>query len=125
MIFGIGTDICDCVRMENAIKRSEGFKNKIFTQSEQDYCDGNAITFQHYAARFAAKEAFLKALGTGWRFNLGLTEIEVWNDNLEKPCIKVSGEVEKFCNEHNIKHIHLSLSHEKEYALAFVILESE
>lgn len=125
MIFGIGTDICDCERMESAIRRSEGFKNKIFTADEQAYCEGNAIVYQHYAARFAAKEAFLKALGTGWRFNLGLTEIEVCNDELEKPYIHISGEVEKYCKEHGISRIHLSLSHEKGYATAFVVLETE
>lgn len=123
MIFGIGTDICDCARMENAIKRSEGFKNKVFTPSEQSYCERNAICFQHYAARFAAKEALLKAFGTGLRGEMSLTEIEIYNDELEKPCIRVSGGVKKFCDAHGITAIHLSLSHEKSYAVAFVVTE--
>jgi phosphopantethiene--protein transferase domain len=124
MIFGIGTDIVEVARMERALKRSEGLKKKLFTYEEQVYCDGNAIAFQHYAARFSAKEAFFKALGTGFRNGMEFFEINVKNDDLGKPYLEVTGAVEKYCHSHHITNMHLSISHVKETAIAFVVLEN-
>ncbi len=124
MIFGTGTDIIEIKRIENSIARSEAFVNKIFTEAEQTYCKKKkAGIFQSYAARFAAKEAFFKALGTGYRYGMAFREIEVKNDSLGKPEIIVHGKVKTFVSEHKITNIHLSLSHVKEMALAFVVLE--
>ena len=124
MIFGTGTDIIEIKRIENSIARSEAFVNKIFTEAEQTYCKTQkAGIFQSYAARFAAKEAFFKALGTGYRYGMAFREIEVKNDSLGKPEIIVHGKVKTFVSEHKITNIHLSLSHVKEMALAFVVLE--
>lgn len=123
MIYGIGTDIIEVERMQKAMERSDAFKNRVFAPEEQAYCDGNAITYQHYAARFAAKEAFLKAFGTGLREGLELDEIVVVVDELGKPSIELRGTTKQTCIEAGIGGIHLSLSHIKETAVAFVVIE--
>lgn len=125
MIFGIGTDIIEVTRMESHLKRGDALKNKIFTINEQNYCEKKAIMYQHYAARFAAKEAFFKALGTGYRDGMAFTEIEIMNDSLGKPFITTSGKVKEYIKNHKITHIHLSISHIKELVNAFVVLEKE
>ena len=80
---------------------------------------------QHFAARFSAKESFLKAIGTGWRFGIRFADIEVFNDELGKPHIRVFGKAEELLKNLGISKIHVSLSHLKETATAIVILESE
>lgn len=124
MIFGIGTDIIEINRIEKAIMRSQSFCDKIFTKREQTYCNGrNNARFESYAARYAAKEALFKALGTGYRYGFAFSEIEVLNDELGKPEIEVYGKVFKFLKENHIVQIHLSLSHAKDKAVAYVVLE--
>ncbi len=124
MIFGTGTDIVEVARIEKSAMRTPAFLDKLFTKDEQEYCEAQkAGKFQSYAARFAAKEAFFKALGTGYRYGMAFKEIEVKNDKLGKPEITVHGKVKDFVSEQKITNIHLSLSHVKEMALAFVVLE--
>lgn len=123
MIFGIGTDIIEVSRIEASLTRCHGLKDKLFTAEEQRYCEGNAIVFQHYAARFAAKEAVFKALGTGYRGGMEFTDIEVKNDDLGKPVVSLSGEVSRFVEEHHIVNIQLSIAHVKDTAVAFVVME--
>jgi len=124
MIFGTGTDIIEIKRIESSVARTDAFVNKIFTEAEQAYCKAQkAGIFQSYAARYAAKEAFFKALGTGYRYGLAFKEIEVKNNMLGKPEVLVHGKVKVFVQEHKITRIHLSLSHVKEMAIAFVVLE--
>ncbi|MBE0649444.1 MAG: holo-ACP synthase [Bacteroidales bacterium] len=124
MIFGIGTDIIEISRIEQAISRSQSFCEKIFTKVEQEYCNArNHARFESYAARYAAKEALFKALGTGYRYGFAFSEVEVLNDELGKPEIQAHGKVLKYLQENNITHIHLSLSHAKDNAVAYVILE--
>jgi holo-[acyl-carrier protein] synthase len=123
MIFGIGTDIIEVSRMERHLEAGNGLKNKLFTAREQAYADDKATIYQHYAARFAAKEAFFKALGTGYRYGMAFHEIEVVNDELGKPVIHVYGRVKEYIEKEGVQHIHLSISHVKEMANAFVVLE--
>lgn len=124
MIFGIGTDIIEISRIEKAINRSQRFCDKIYTKREQEYCNGrNNARFESYAARYAAKEAFFKALGTGYRFGFAFSDIEILNDDLGKPEIEVYGKVSQFLEENRIVQIHLSLSHAKDNAVAYVVLE--
>lgn len=124
MIFGIGTDIIEVDRMRKHLEGNEALTEKLFTKAEQEYCNkGKATRWQRYAARFSAKEAFFKALGTGFRFDMAFHEIEVKNDELGKPFIKPHGKVEEFLKKEKIKTIHLTISHVKEMANAFVILE--
>ena len=88
-----------------------------------DYCESKVKKAQHYAARFASKEAFFKALGTGWRNGMSWTEIEIENDSLGKPEIKLKGETLSYFKKLKLKSITLSISHSKEYAVGFVIIE--
>lgn len=124
MIFGIGTDIIEVKRMESRLVDNDALKQKIYTLAEQRYCDQGKVTrFQRFAARFAAKEAFFKALGTGYRYGMAFHEIEVMNDELGKPYIVVHGKVKEFLEKEGVSIIHLTISHVKEMASAFVLLE--
>jgi holo-[acyl-carrier protein] synthase len=124
MIFGIGTDIIEVERIGKRLEKSEALKQKLYTAREQQYCEKGKVTvYQCYAARFAAKEAFFKALGTGYRYGMAFHEIEVLNNELGKPYVNPLGKVKKFLDEHQIKTIHLSISHVKETAVAMVVME--
>jgi len=123
MIFGVGTDIIEVDRMEKLLSRGRPYLETIFTQLEIEYCENKNRRAEHYAARFAAKEAFLKALGTGWRDGLGFSDIEISNDKQGKPQIQLFGEAKERIQENQIQRISVSLSHIKEMAIAVVIVE--
>ena len=123
MIFGTGIDIIEVSRIQKVLERDIGFKEKIFTQGEIDYCEEKKNKYQHYAARFSAKEAFLKAIGTGWRFGIKFGDIEVYHDEFGKPLIRLYGKADELIRENGISTMHVSLSHLKEMATAVVILE--
>lgn len=101
----------------------KGFKADIFSPAEIEYCDSKHYPAQHYAARFAAKEAVFKALGTGWRGGRKFRDIEVLRDEMGKPTIALSGKTREFHEQENFKNIQISISHIKEYAVAFVTIE--
>ena len=124
MIFGIGTDIIEVERMKKHLENNDALREKLYTDAEQKYCNKGKVTmYQCYAARFAAKEAFFKALGTGYRYGMAFHEIEVLNDELGKPYVNPHGKVKEFLEEKKIKNTHLSISHVKKMANAFVVLE--
>jgi len=125
LIYGTGIDIIEVSRVQKAMERDIGFREKIFTPHEISYCEAKKNKAQHYAARFSAKESFLKAIGTGWRFGIRFADIEIFNDELGQPHIRVSGKAEELLKNLGISKIHVSLSHLKEMATAVVILESE
>jgi holo-[acyl-carrier protein] synthase len=125
MIYGIGTDIIEVARIEKALSRDIGFRDKIFTPGEIEYCEAKKNKYQHYAARFSAKEAFLKAIGTGWRFGVRFADIDIYHDELGQPHIRTSGIAKELTERLLISKIHVSLSHLKEMANAVVILECE
>ena len=122
MIIGIGTDIVEVPRISKSIE-NEAFKIKVFSKNEIMYCETKANKAESYAVRFAAKEAFLKALGTGLRGDIALNEIEIVNDDLGKPSINLIGKSAQIIVDKKIKTTHLSLSHTKEMAVAMVVLE--
>ncbi len=124
MIIGIGTDIAEVARIAKSIE-NKSFKGKVFSKNEITYCEAKANKAESFAARFAAKEAFFKALGTGWRGGMAFNEVEVLNDELGKPTLNVFGKTFEIIEEKKIKTIHVSLSHTKETAIAMVILEVE
>jgi holo-[acyl-carrier protein] synthase len=124
MIIGTGIDIIEVERIEQRVGRDSGFRELVFSTDEITYCDSKAGRFQHYAARFAAKEAFLKAVGRGWVNGLSLSEIEVINETDGKPYMRLSGQTAKELAPMGIKKIHVSLSHVINMATAVVILES-
>ena len=123
MIFGIGTDIISVARIQRSIENNERFTEKLFTPAEITYCEVRANKYQSYAARFAAKEAVMKAIGTGWDGVINWLDIEVVSDALGKPGIVAHAATQAFLEQHGITNVQLSLSHEKEYAIAFVVLE--
>jgi len=125
-IFGIGTDIINIKRMEKSLKRYGGkFKNRIFSQNEISYCEKKYNPSAFYAKRFAAKEALSKALGVGIRKGFNLKNIEISNDIYGKPSIKLKRTVDSYLKK-KIKgkkyDIHLSLSDDKPWAQATVII---
>ena len=120
-MLGIGTDIIEIERVRHAVERNF-FKQKVFTTAEQNYCESRGRQkYSSYAARFAAKEAFFKALGTG--IFTKLTEVEVKNNLQGQPEIFLSGKAEIFAKEKGVEKIFLSLSHSKDFATAVCILE--
>ena len=125
MIYGIGTDIIEVARIEKVMMRDIGFRDKIFTPGEIEYCETKKHKYENYAARFSAKEAFLKAIGTGWRFGIRFADIEVYHDEFGKPLIRLSGKAEQLAKKEGISKIHVSLSHLKEMATAIVIVERD
>ena len=124
MIYGIGIDTIEVARIQKQLTGSERFKTRIFTPAEIEYCEAKKNRAQNYAARFAAKEAFFKALGTGWRGGLAFTQVEVRNDTLGKPEIRVQGKARELIEANNITHIQVSLTHLKDIASAIVTLET-
>lgn len=123
MIFGIGTDIIEVERIENMIAKGRQYLDTIFTEKEVEYCESKARKAEHYAARYAAKEAMLKALGIGWRDGFAFSDIEVINNELGKPHISLRGKAKEFLDLHQITKTSVSLSHSKDSAVAVVILE--
>ena len=126
MIYGIGIDLVRVSRIERVIERwGERFVDRVFTADEANVCQGRPYPFSAFALRFAAKEAFSKALGLGMRKGLRWKEIEVFNYPSGKPCLKLHGASLEICHREGIHNIHLSLSDEGEYGTAFVVLEKE
>ncbi len=125
MIYGIGTDIIEVARIGKIMQRDIGFREKVFTAGEIAYCETRKFKYENYAARFSAKEAFMKAIGTGWRFGIRFADIEVYHDEFGKPLIRLYGKAEELCRNEGISKIHVSLSHLKEIATAIVIAEAD
>ncbi len=123
MILGIGIDITEIRKIEESI-RSEAFQRKVFTASELKTVAGFKNKAEHLAGKFAAKEAFMKAIGAGIWQQVWFAQIEILNDEFGKPFIKVSGEAEKRLKESKSEKVHISISHSGGMAVAVVILES-
>lgn len=120
MIFGLGNDIIEVSRIERIInKHADHFLNRIFTKSEQEYCLKHQAAARHFAGRFAAKEAVVKALGTGIQKGTSWLDIEIINDSQGKPCVSLSPRLEDKLNGMTIQ---LTISHCKEYATAVAIV---
>jgi holo-[acyl-carrier protein] synthase len=125
MILGTGVDIAEVPRIRESIERfGDRFLHRIFTDSEIHYCEQKATRFESYAARFAAKEAGMKALGTGWSRGVRWRDIEVVRPKGQRPTIQFHGEAAAIAAKLGTKNIALSLTHTSEQALAHVILEN-
>jgi len=124
LLVGIGTDIVEVARMAKAVD-SQHFQQRVFTAREVEYCQSRGKqAAQSFAARFAAKEAVLKAFGTGLRGG-SLLEIEVFNDELGCPQVNLQGFWAAMAKEKNVGKVWLSLTHTKEYAAAQCVMEAE
>ena len=125
MIVGTGIDICEVPRMAESIARfGDRFLQRVFTEDEIRYCESKANRIERFAARFAAKEAAMKALGTGWNHGVRWRDIEVSRQPGGRPTIVFHGKAAEFSNRLGAARVALSLSHTADQAIAQVILES-
>jgi holo-[acyl-carrier protein] synthase len=121
-ILGIGTDIVECVRIRAMIERhGEHFLQRVYTDSEISYCQSKKFATEHFAGRWAAKEAIFKCFGTGWRKGMLWTEMEIRHDQFGKPSVHVGGTVKEFMQEQAIADVLITISHCRTYATAFAI----
>ena len=125
MIYGIGTDIVEISRFQRFLDDDNAaLLQRLFTGRERDVCAAKRSSATCLAARFAAKEAFLKALGTGLRDGISWQEMEVVNDELGKPELVLTGRAHEIYRDRNLANLFLSLSHDGGYAIAMVVLEA-
>ncbi|NNE97414.1 MAG: holo-ACP synthase [Pyrinomonadaceae bacterium] len=124
MIISIGVDIIEVYRIRETIERTPRFVERVFTEKERAYCDSKgAAAAQSYAGKFCAKEAFLKAIKTGWRGKITWHDMEIINDEEGVPSFEISGEANVFLEDLGATTVHLSISHTTEHAVAQVVLE--
>ena len=126
LIIGMGVDIAEVERVRAAIERhGEPFLRRVFTAQEREYCERFRNKYERYAGRFAAKEAAMKALGTGWRRGVRWVDFEVVREKGGRPTIQLDGAARKIAEELGVKRIALSITHTAEQALAQVIFEGK
>jgi holo-[acyl-carrier protein] synthase len=124
VIISIGIDFIEVHRVREVMLRTPRFVERVYTLNERAYCDSRgAVAAQHYAARFAAKEAALKALQTGWTGGIAWQDIEVASRDSGAPILIFHGRVRELYEESGARAAHLSISHTTEHAIAQVILE--
>lgn len=124
MIAGVGVDIVEVERIERAIRRlGRRFIERVFSEGEIAYCESRHSPALHFAARFAAKEAVLKLLGTGWSGGIGWKDIEVVNDSARDPSVRLHGTAKEIVRDRSLNTIHISLSHTSSAAIAVAAAE--
>jgi holo-[acyl-carrier protein] synthase len=124
VIVGTGVDIAEISRFQRFVEEgNEPLLRRLFTEGERSYCQPKRNGAQHYALRFAAKEAFVKALGTGLRDGITWLDMEVVNDLQGKPSLRLAGRAAEICSQRGVTACHLALSHDAGMALAMVVLE--
>lgn len=124
MIVGIGVDIVEVARIRRAVERyGDRFTGRVFTDHEVLYCRSCSHPEERLAARFAAKEAALKALGVGWSQGVQFVDVEVTNNELGAPTVAFSGKALELSRELGVERIHVSLTHHRHFAIAQVLLE--
>ena len=125
-IVGIGTDITECVRIEKMLQRhGTHFLEHVFTDREVSYCSSKKRSTEHFAGRWAAKEAVLKALGTGWIGGISWKDVEAVNEIGGRPRIVLYGGAQKTANQLGITEVQISISHCSSHAIAYAIAVSE
>lgn len=125
MIIGIGIDVVEVARIARMVERyGRRFVDKVYTPHEVEVCCRRGDAGQEFAARWAAKEALMKAVGTGWRQGVLFKDIENYNLPSGKPMIRLHGRVKALADRLGGRRVHVSISHERDYAVAFVVLES-
>ena len=121
-IIAHGIDLVDFPRIKDMVEQhGERFVNRVFTATEQAYAEANKARIEKLAGRFAAKEAILKLMGTGWRGKIAWTDIEIVNNPAGQPEVTLTGEVEKIANRLGIKHISISITHTANFAIASAV----
>lgn len=123
MITGLGTDIIEIARVREAFDRfGDRYRRRIFTECEQAFCDSHSAPMPHYAARWAAKEALVKALGTGFTAGIRWVDVAVLPAPGGQPLLTLSGKASEVARRQGVRAAHVSLSHGREYATAVVVL---
>jgi len=121
-IFGIGTDIIECLRIAQMIERhGELFINRVYTKHEIQYCQSRKLATQHFAGRWAAKEAILKALGTGWRRGISWRDMEIRNEPGGRPTVALRGGARDVVEQLGITEMLISISHCRSHATAYAL----
>lgn len=124
MIFGTGVDIIEIARITNSLEKYPGrFEEKIFTPKEIEYCRSKPAPGRHFAARFAVKEAVMKCLGTGMGPAINWKDMEVTHEDTGKPVLRLTGRGKELFDRLKLKAIHISISHDRGYAIAHAIAE--
>jgi len=125
MIIGCGIDLIELERVRNMVEKyGERFLTKVFTEAEMAYCQGKAKSWQHFAGRFAVKEAVLKSLGTGVQPGMSWKDVEVRTGNLGAPEAILTGGAEERAKELGVRRLHVTISHSDTHAVAQAIAES-
>jgi holo-[acyl-carrier protein] synthase len=123
-IVGTGIDIVECLRIAQMIERhGELFITRVYTDAEIEYCTARKAATQHYSGRWAAKEAVLKALGTGWRRGISWRDIEIRNDRKGAPTVNLRAGARDVMEKAGIRRLHVSISHCRSFAVAHVVAE--
>jgi len=126
MIYAVGIDIVEIARIERARKKWRvRFTQRVFSEGERQYCEAKVNPSMHYAARFAAKEAFLKCISSGIWGGIRLRDIELCNDENGKPLLLLHNKARDVTDAHAITNVHVSISHADTYATAVVVLEKK
>jgi len=126
MIHGTGVDIIEISRIRKSMDRYGGkFEERIFTPQEIEYCRSQADPGKHFAGRFAAKEAILKSLGTGMAQGISWKDMEIFNRDTGAPVLQFTGMAKTIFDSLNLRNIHISISHDKVYAIAQAVAESK
>jgi holo-[acyl-carrier protein] synthase len=123
VVIGLGIDLVETERLSRALARTAGFEARVFTEGESAACAGRGDRVQALAARFAAKEACLKALGTGWSGGLGFRQVEVVRERSGPPALRLHGAAAARAASLGVTRIHVSLTHQPGAAAAVVVLE--
>ncbi len=117
-----GIDLVDCPRIEKMLKQhGQRFTDRVFTAAEKAYAEANKNSIEKLAGRFAAKEAVLKLMGTGWRGKIAWTDIEIINNPAGQPEVALTGEVKKIAEQLGIRHISISITHTANFAIASAV----
>lgn len=125
MIVGVGTDLAEVHRIRDSIARfGDRFLDRIYTKGERAYCQSKANAAERFAARFAAKEAGMKAIGTGWNFGVTWKDFEVVNEPSGRPKLVLQGVARQIATKLRVENVSISLTHTREIAFAIVTLEA-
>lgn len=123
MIVGIGIDIVEIRRISAALQGTQAMEQRVFTPKEIRFCSKRKNKYQHFGGRFAAKEAALKALGTGWSQGIRWRDVEITSDDSGKPMLTFHGKAREFFENSGALHTWVSITHSSEHAVAVVVLE--
>jgi len=124
VVVGLGIDIVEVRRISQALQGGDTMAKRVFTPSELEYCLGRRNRYQHFAGRFAAKEAALKALGTGWQYGIRWQDVEVVVGEMGKPELNFHGRAKEILESRGARSAFVTITHASEYAVAAVVLEA-